>query len=247
MVGQCRKKLPAKKFKWIEGTSQFNEDFVKKYNEESNERYFLEVDVQYPKKSFEVHNDLPFLPERMKLEKVEKLATNLHGKTEYAIHIRNLKQALNHGLILKNVHRVIRFNQKAWLKPYIDISTKLRQKVQKKFKKGFFKLMNNAVFGKTMENVRKHINIKLVTTERRRNYLVSEPNNLTMKFFTEKFLAIEMGKTQILTLSKPSFFEVIKGGRRFAPLPHHRICSNCDLLMKLGTHIVQPFVLLYHA
>ena len=217
MVGQCRKKLPANKFKWIEVTSQFNEDFVKKYNEESNERYFLEVDVQYPKKSFEVHNDLPFLPERMKLEKVEKLATNLHGKTEYAIHIRNLEQALNHGLILENVHRVIRFNQKAWLKPYIDISSKLRQKVQKKFKKDFFKLMNNAVFGKTMENVRKHINIKLVTTETRRNYLVSEPNNLTMKFFTEKFLAIEMGKTQILTLSKPGFFEVIKGGGRFAP------------------------------
>ena len=85
----------------IEDASQFNEDFIKNYNEESDEGYFLEAGAQYPEKLHELHNDLPFLPERMKLEKVEKLVTNLHDKTEYVIHIRNLKQALNHGLILK--------------------------------------------------------------------------------------------------------------------------------------------------
>ena len=94
-------KLPVNNFEWIEDTSQFNEDFIKKYNEESDEGYFLEVDVQYPEKLYELHNDLPFLPGRMKLEKVEKLVANLHDKTEYFIHIRNLKQALNHALILK--------------------------------------------------------------------------------------------------------------------------------------------------
>ena len=94
-------KFPLNKFEWIEDTSQFNEDLVKNPNEKSDEWCFFEVDVQYPEKLHELDNDLPFLPERMKIEKVEKLVTNLHDKTEYVIHMRNLKQELNHGLILK--------------------------------------------------------------------------------------------------------------------------------------------------
>ena len=94
-------KLPVNKFEWIEDTSQFNEDFIKSYNEESDEGYFFEVDVQYSETLHELHKDLPFLPWRKKLRKIGKLVTNLHDKTEYAIHIRNLKQAFNHGLILK--------------------------------------------------------------------------------------------------------------------------------------------------
>ena len=184
-------KLPINNFAWTKYTSQFNEDFIKNYNEESDEGYFLEVDVQYLEKLHELHNDLPFLPERMKIEKVEKLVANLHDKTEYVIHIRNLKQALNHGLVLKKVHRVIKFNQNAWLKPYIDMNTDLRKKAKNDFEKDSFKLMNNAVFGKTIENVRKHRDIKLVTTERRRNYLVSERNYDTTKFFTENLLTAE--------------------------------------------------------
>ena len=117
-----------------------------------------------------------------KPKKAEKLVTNLHDKTEYVIHIRNLKQALNHGLILKKVPGVIKFNQKAWLKPYIDMNNKLRQKAEDNFEKDFFKLMNNAVFGKTVENLRKHRNIKLVTKERRRNYLVLEKNFILQSF-----------------------------------------------------------------
>ena len=134
----------------------------------------------------------------MKNEKVKKLVTNLYDKTENVIHIRNFKQALSHGLVLKKVQRVIKFNQKAWLKPYIDINTRRRQKVKNNFEKDFLKLINNAVFRKPVENVRKHRNIKLVTTERRRNYLVSEPNYYTMKLFTEKWLAIEMRKLRYL-------------------------------------------------
>ena len=98
----------------------------------------------------------------MKLAKVEKLVTNLHDKTKYVIHIRNLKQALNRGLILKKVHSVIKFNQKAWLKPYIDMNTKLRQIAKNNFEKELFKLINNAIFEKTLENVRKYRNVKLV-------------------------------------------------------------------------------------
>ena len=183
------------KFEWFEDISKFNEDFIKNYNEENDEGYFLEVDVQYPEKLHGLHNDLPFLPERMKLGKVEKLVTNLHYKTEYAIHIRNLKQALNHGLISKKVHTVIKFIKKTWLKPCIDMNTFF---IKNNFEKDFFKLKNNAVFGKTMENVRKHRNIRFVTTERRRNYLVSEPNYHTKKFFAEHLLAIEVKKNQIL-------------------------------------------------
>ena len=104
----------------------------------------------------EVHNDLPFLPERMKNEKVEKLVANSNDKTAYLVHIRNLKQALNYGLFFKKIHRVIKFNQNAWLKPYIDMNTDLRKQEKNDFEIYFFKLMNNLVFGKTMENVRKH-------------------------------------------------------------------------------------------
>ena len=113
----------------------------------------------------------------MKIEKVERLIVNLHDKTEYFIHIRNLKQGLNHGLVFKKVNGVIKFNQNASLKPYIDMNTDIREKVKKKFERDFFKLMSNAVFGKTMENVRKHRDIKLVTTERGSNYLIVMKKN----------------------------------------------------------------------
>ena len=91
-------KLPVNTFEWITDTSQFNDDFIKDYNQESDEGYFLDVDVQYLEKLHELHNYLPFLPERMKIKKVEKLVASLHDKTEYVIHMRNLKQALNRGL-----------------------------------------------------------------------------------------------------------------------------------------------------
>ena len=187
-------KLPVNNFEWIKDSSQFNEHFIKNYNEESDERSFPEVDVQYLEKFHEIHDDLPFLTEIMKIEKVEKLIANLHDKTEYVIHIRNLKQALNHGLVSKNVHEMIKFNQNARLKSYIDMNTDLRKKAKKNFEKYFFKLMNNAVFGKAMESVRKH-NIKLVTTERR-NYLASERNYYTRKFFTENVLPIQIEITE---------------------------------------------------
>ena len=97
-------KLPVNNFKRIKDTSQFNENFIKRFNKESDEGYFLEVDVHYPEKLHKLHNNLPFLPERMQIKKVEQLVTNLQYQTEYVIHKRNLKQKLNHGLVLKKVH-----------------------------------------------------------------------------------------------------------------------------------------------
>ena len=109
--------------------------------------------------------NLPFLPERIMIESAEKPVANLHDKTVYDINIRNLKQESNYGLVLKKVHEKSKFYQNAWLKTYIDMNTDLRQKAKNNFEKDFFKLMDNAVFGKTMENVRTHRDIKLVTTK----------------------------------------------------------------------------------
>ena len=110
-VTPISQKLPLNNFEWIKDTSQVNEDFIRNYNEESNEGYFLEADFQYPTNLHNLQNDLPFLSEIMTIGRVEKLLTNLHDETEYVIHIRNLKQALNHGLFLKELNTIIKFNQ----------------------------------------------------------------------------------------------------------------------------------------
>ena len=151
-----------------------------------------------------MHSDLPSISERMKIKKCIKLACNLYDKKEYVVHIRALKQVLNHGLIFKKVQRVIEFNQEAWLKPYIEMNTKLRTEAKNDFDKDFLKIMNNSVFGKTMENVRKHRDIKLVTTDKRRNQLVSEPNYHATKWFSEDLLGIEMEKIKV-KFNKPVY------------------------------------------
>ena len=183
-----RQQLPVNGFKWIEDTSEINEEFVKNYDESNDKGYVLEVDVKYPKKLHDLHSDLPFLPRRMK----------------YVVHIKSLKQTLNHGLKLKKVHRIIEFNQKAWLKPYIDMNTELRKVAGNDFEKDFYKLMNNTVFGKTMENVRKHRDIKLVTTDKIRSKLVSEPNYHTMNYISEDLSITEMKRTKV-KMNKPIY------------------------------------------
>ena len=129
-------------------------------------------------------------------------ACNLYDENNYVVHIRSLKQ--DNGLILKKVHRVVQFNQEEWLKEYIDMNTELRKQEKNDFEKDFFKSMNNSVFGKTMENVRKHRDIKLVTTDKTRNQLVSEPNYHTTKWFSENLLAVEMKKIKV-KMNKPVY------------------------------------------
>ena len=198
-------KLPINEFKWVNDISAINEKFVKSYDKKSSDKgYILEVDVDYPSKLHRLHSDMPFLLERMKIDKTQKLVCNLHDKRKYVVHISILKQALNHGLKLKKVHRVIEFNQEAWLKKYIDMNTELGKKAPNNFEKDFFKLMNNAVFGITMENVRKHRDIKLVKTDCKRNRLVSEPNYHTMKLISENLSIIEMKKVKV-KMKKPIY------------------------------------------
>ena len=104
-------KLPENGFTWLEDTSEINEEFIKNYDENNNKGYILEVDVKHPRKLHDLHSDLPFLPKRMKTDKCKKLVCNLRNKKNYVVHIKSLKQALNHGLKLKKVHRIIEFNQ----------------------------------------------------------------------------------------------------------------------------------------
>ena len=167
------KKFPVNGFKWIDN-KEINEEFIKNYNENDNKGYIFEVDVKYPKRLHDLHSDLPILPERMEINKCKKLVCNLFNKKKYVSHINTLKQALNHGLKLKKNHRIIEFNQEAWLKPYINMNTELRKEAKNDFETDLFKLLNNSVFGKTMENIRKHRDIKLVTTDKKRSKLVSE-------------------------------------------------------------------------
>ena len=134
--------------------------------------YLLVVDIEYPKTLRMWHSDLPFLPEKIKINKCCKLNGNVTDKKSYSIHIAALKQALNHGLIFKKVHIIIiSFRQQAWLKPYIDLNTELGKNAKNEFEKDFYKLKINSIYGKTVKNDRKHRDIKLVTTEYKRNKL----------------------------------------------------------------------------
>ena len=121
----------------------------------------------------------------------------MQDKKNYIVHIKALKQALNHGLKLTKVNRVIEFKQKPWMTKYIGENTKLRKEAKNEAEKNFFKLMNNAVFGKAMENVRNHRDIKLVNTHEQMIKLVSKPNLHNLTCFSENLIAIEMKKTEV--------------------------------------------------
>ena len=197
-------KLSVNGFNWIKDVTEIDKKFIKNYDGDSDKGYILEVDVKYPRKLHDLHSDLPFLPKKMKIDQCKKLVCNLRNKKKYVVHIRSLKQALNHRLKLKKVHRIIEFNQEAWLETYIDMNAELRKIAKNDFKKDSFKLMNNAVFGKTMENVRKHRDIKLVTTDKKRSKLVSEPNYHTINCISENLSIIEMRRTKV-KMNKPIY------------------------------------------
>ena len=185
--------LPTGGFRWVDDKP---ED-VSKLANYSEKGYLLEVDIRYPRELHDYHNDLPFMCERMVIGRVEKLIPNLYYKKRYVIHIRALDQALKHGSILERIHRAIKFKQSAWMKEYLDFNTKLRTAAKNDFEKDFYKLMNKSVFGKTMENIRKHRNIKLITNRKAYLKAVMKPNFKSGTLFGENLMGCEMGSRSL--------------------------------------------------
>ena len=198
--------LPSGGFKWVDKIGQH--DF---FNVPDDHPYgfILEVDLEYPDTIHDDHKDLPFCAEHRAPpgSKQKKLLTTLHNKERYILHHRALKQALENGLILRKVHRALQFNQSRWLKKYIDLNSEKRKNAKNEFEKMLFKLFNNAVYGKTMENERKHVDVKLVNKWTGRygaEALIAKPNFHSCTIFEENLVAVQMLRSEIF-IRKPIY------------------------------------------
>ena len=215
--------LPTGGFKWM-SEKKINKINLAKYDESCNKGLILEVDLEYPKELHNLHNDYPLGAEKVKVNNtmlseycqkiqkkfnistglVHKLIPTLSNKEKYVLHYRNLQLYLDLGLKLKKVHRVLEFNQSAWLKQYIDFNTQKRSQAKNAFEKDFFKLMNNSVFGKTMENIRKRVDVRLVTDDKKLLKMASKPTFVCSKIFNENLVAVHKIK-EVLTLNRPAY------------------------------------------
>ncbi|XP_030745267.1 uncharacterized protein LOC115874300 [Sitophilus oryzae] len=198
--------LPYGGFKWLSSLQNFNSLDIP---DDADTGYILEVDLEIPHELHDIFSDLPPCPEHTKPpgSKNSKLLATLYNKKEYVIHYRNLKQALVLGVKLTKIHRILSFNQSPWLKSYIDLNTVLRQKAKNDFEKNLFKLMNNAVFGKTMENIRKHSTVKLITQWDGRygaEALISRPEFKSSVIINENLVIIELAKSEVF-FNKPIY------------------------------------------
>ena len=203
--------LPTGEFKWVDienlkgGARELKRTIdMMVRNSNRGYGYVLEVDVKYPRELHDHHNDLPFMCEKIRVSGVEKLVPNLHDKKKYVIHVKALKQALDHGLVLEKIHRVIQFKQSAWMKEYIDLNTRLRTVAKNDFEKDFYKLMNNSVFRKMMENIRKHRDIKLVNNKEDYLKQVMKPNFKGAVLMGADLMSCEMGKVKV-KMNKPVY------------------------------------------
>ena len=182
------KKLPTHGFRWMTPTELEYWSFL---------TCIVEVDLEYPLDLHDLHNDYPLAPDHLQVGRVEKLIPNLYRKENYVVHYEALKTYVKYGLKVTKIHRGIVFHDSPWMKPYIDFNTKLRMQSKNNFEKDFFKLMNNSVFGKTMEDVRKRTDIKLVTTPEQASKFINKPNYTHRTTFSPNLVAIHMGKTEI--------------------------------------------------
>ncbi|CAB3991572.1 Hypothetical predicted protein, partial [Paramuricea clavata] len=187
--------LPVRDFKWT------SDEELEKWTDYG---CILEVDLEYPDELHDKHNEYPLAPERIVVNGVEKLIPNLNNKEKYVVHHETLKLYLSQGLRLTKIHRGVKFVEEPWLEKYIQLNTDLRTKGTTDFEKDFFKLMNNSVFGKTMENVRNRVDIKLVNNEKKWNKLAQRHNYKSATIFSENLVAVHMMKTSV-KLNKPIY------------------------------------------
>ena len=215
--------LPTGGFKWM-SEKKINELDLAKYGDDSKRGLILEVDLEYPKELHDLHNDYPIAPEKIRVTEdmlsnycrksaakynistglVSKLITNLRNKEKYVLHYRNLQLYTNLGLKVTKVYRVLQFDQSPWLKQYIDFNTEKRKNAKNTFEKDFFKLMNNSVFGKTMENLRKRVDVRLITSKHKLLKLASKPTYVSCKIFNENLVGVHKIK-ETLTLNRPAY------------------------------------------
>lgn len=200
--------LPSGDFQWMSGEEIETFD-VSKIADDSQKGYMLEVDLEYPEILHDEHKDLPFCPQHKipRGSKQKKLLTTLYDKEKYVIHYRYLKQVLDHGLKITKIHKILTFNQSKWLEKYINKNSDLRKLAKNDFEKNFFKLMNNSIYGKTMENVRKRVDVKLRKTWEGRfgvEALISKPNFKSCSIFNDNLVAIELKKLEVV-MDKPIY------------------------------------------
>ena len=215
--------LPTGNFKWM-SEKKIDELDLAKYGDDTKRGLILEVDLEYDRKLHNLHNEYPLAPGKTRVTEdmlsnycekitakhnistglVSKLILTLNNKEKYVLHYRNLKLYTDLGLKVTKVHRVLEFNQEPWLKQYIDFNTEKRKDAKNSFEKDFFKLMNNSVFGKTMENLRRKVDVRLVTSKHKLLKLASKPTFVSSKIFNENLVAVHKIK-ETLTLNKPAY------------------------------------------
>ena len=201
--------LPTHGFSWMKNsTKEKVMDILDKANHSMSNRgrkgYIFEVDLEYPSNLWESHNDYPLAPEKMIVNGVEKLICHFKPRKNYVVHYRNLRQYLEMGMRITAVHRGISFYQSSWMEPYIRKNTELRKTAANSFEKDFFKLMNNSVFGKTIENIRKRQNIILVDDRNKAVKITSRPNFDRATIFDKNLIAVHMKKTEVF-FNKPVY------------------------------------------
>ena len=194
--------LPTHGFKWMKNiTKETLMEILEKANHSMSnlgrKGYIFEVDLEYPPHLWEKHDDYPLAPEKMIVNGVEKLICHFKPRKNYVVHYRNLRQYLEMGMRITAVHRGISFYQSSWMEPYIRKNTELRKTAANSFEKDFFKLMNNSVFGKTIENIRKRQNIELVDNRKKAAKLTSRPNFDRATIFDKNLIAVHMKKTEV--------------------------------------------------